>query len=231
MISQGLEGFLNWLRETEQQLHMAEQWEQEANDATQDILHRLELGELAAEDAGRLALKLREVRQKRREAKDLLDQAGPVADWLESRRAVVKELEQLLGGVRKAERRSRDRIYTPKTNILEENGTWNGCRQNASRDPDTIWRAAKRVLMTAWKTVIAKSLTTLLTGWEPSRTCAPSMTWTASANWPRRTGRGGAWCCRRAITLRRPPPGKRAGRQNNQKGGRPRHGSCRDSDG
>ena len=126
MISQGLEGFLNWLRETEQQLHMAEQWEQEANDATQDILHRLELGELAAEDAGRLALKLREVRQKRREAKDLLDQAGPVADWLESHRAVVKELEQLLGGVRKAERRSRDRIYTPKTNILEENGTWNG---------------------------------------------------------------------------------------------------------
>ena len=123
MISQGLEGFLNWLRETEQQLHMAEQWEQEANDATQDILHRLEL---AAEDAGRLALKLREVRQKRREAKDLLDQAGPVADWLESRRAVVKELEQLLGGVRKAERRSRDRIYTPKTNILEEDGTWNG---------------------------------------------------------------------------------------------------------
>ena len=87
MISQGLEGFLNWLRETEQQLHMAEQWEQEANDATQDILHRLELGELAAEDAGRLALKLREVRQKCREAKDLLDQAGPVADWLESRRA------------------------------------------------------------------------------------------------------------------------------------------------
>ena len=84
------------------------------------------LGELAAEDAGRLALKLREVRQKRREAKDLLDQAGPVADWLESRRAVVKELEQLLGGVRKAERRSRDRIYTPKTNILEEDGTWNG---------------------------------------------------------------------------------------------------------
>lgn len=49
-----------------------------------------------------------------------------MADWLESRRAVVKELEQLLGGVRKAERRSRDRIYTPKTNILEEDGTWNG---------------------------------------------------------------------------------------------------------
>lgn len=33
------------------------------------------------------------------------------------------------------------------------------------------------------------------------------------------------------TALRRLPPGKRAGRQNNQKGGRPRHGSCRDSDG
>ena len=41
MISQGLEDFLTYLRETEQQMHMAAQSEQEANDATQDILHRL----------------------------------------------------------------------------------------------------------------------------------------------------------------------------------------------
>ena len=38
MISQGLEDFLTYLRETEQQMHMAAQSEQEANDATQDIL-------------------------------------------------------------------------------------------------------------------------------------------------------------------------------------------------
>ena len=68
MISQGLENFLDYLRATEQQLHIAEQSEQEANDATQDILHRLEL---------------------------------------------------LLGEVRKQERRAKDRIYTPKTSILE----------------------------------------------------------------------------------------------------------------
>ena len=120
MISQGLEGFLNWLRETEQQLHMAEQWEQEANDATQDILHRLELVELKPEEAGQLAIKLRDVRRSRREAKDQMAQAAPIVAWLEEHRPVVKELERLLGEVRKQERRARDRIYTPKSNILEE---------------------------------------------------------------------------------------------------------------
>ena len=67
-----------------------------------------------------LAFKLREVRQHRREAKDQMDQAAPVVAWLEDHRPVVKELERLLGEVRKQERRARDRIYTPKTNILEE---------------------------------------------------------------------------------------------------------------
>ena len=56
----------------------------------------------------------------KREAKDQTDQAAPVVAWLEDHRPVVKELERLLGEVRKQERRARDRIYTPKTSILEE---------------------------------------------------------------------------------------------------------------
>ena len=119
MISQGLEEFLDYLRETEQLFHIAEQSEQEANDATQDILHRLELVELDCNIACDLAFKLREVRQRRREAKDQMDQAAPVVAWLEDHRPVVKELERLLGEVRKQERRAKDRIYTPKTSILE----------------------------------------------------------------------------------------------------------------
>lgn len=106
-------------RATEQLLHIAEQSEQEANAATQDILHRLELVELDCNIACDLAFKLREVRQRRREAKDQMDQAAPVVAWLEDHRPVVKELERLLGEVRKQERRAKDRIYTPKTSILE----------------------------------------------------------------------------------------------------------------
>ena len=120
MISHGLEDFLDYLRETEQLLHMAEQAEQEANDATQDILHRLELVELEPEEAGQLAIRLRDVRRSRREAKDQMAQAAPIVAWLEDHRPVVKELERLLGDVRKQERRARDRIYTPRTSILEE---------------------------------------------------------------------------------------------------------------
>lgn len=63
MISQGLEDFLTYLRETEQQMHMAAQSEQEANDATQDILHRLELCDIDGETAETLALKLQAVRR------------------------------------------------------------------------------------------------------------------------------------------------------------------------
>ena len=119
-ISLGIESFLDYLRETERELHIAEQTEQAANDATQDILHRLELCELEDVDAERLAYKLQEGRRQRREAKDRIDQTAPVAAWLEERRIVVKELERLLGEVRKQERRANDRIYTPKTKVLEE---------------------------------------------------------------------------------------------------------------
>lgn len=120
MISQGLEDFLIYLRETEQQMHMAAQSEQEANDATQDILHRLELCDIDGETAETLALKLQAVRRQRRKAKDVLDQAILISEWMESHRPMVKELERLLGEVRKQERKSQNRIYTPRTSILEE---------------------------------------------------------------------------------------------------------------
>ena len=92
-ISLGIESFLDYLRETERELHIAEQTEQAANDATQDILHRLELCELEDVDAERLAYKLQEVRRQRREAKDRIDQTAPVAAWLE-KKAVLDRLQQ-----------------------------------------------------------------------------------------------------------------------------------------
>lgn len=111
---------MTYLRETEQQMHMAAQSEQEANDATQDILHRLELCDIDGETAETLALKLQAVRRQRRKAKDVLDQAILISEWMESHRPMVKELERLLGEVRKQERKSQNRIYTPRTGILEE---------------------------------------------------------------------------------------------------------------
>ena len=114
MTSQGIEGFLSYLRETEKRYHMAELDEQEANDETQDILHSLELQDHDYLDFARLSKELRGVRQKRRAAKDTMSETAPVLDWIDANRSTIKSLERLLGDVRKAEKNTENRIYTPK---------------------------------------------------------------------------------------------------------------------
>lgn len=118
--SKGLESFLAFLRETTERHRMAEADRAEAEAATQDLLHALELGDDKAPGRARLGLKIREVRRQRRTAKDIAEQTRPVVDWVEQNRTVIKGLERLLGDVRKQERRSEGRSYAPRTHILED---------------------------------------------------------------------------------------------------------------
>lgn len=120
MVSHGIKIFLNYLRETEQQFCMAEQTEQEANDATQDILHWFELYDFRGLEAVKMAHKLREIRHQRREAKDLEYVTSPLIEWINGNQSIVKGLERVLGEVRKRERKTENRTYTPKTSILQE---------------------------------------------------------------------------------------------------------------
>lgn len=66
--SKGLESFLAFLRETTERHRMAEADRAEAEAATQDLLHALELGDDKAPGRARLGLKIREVRRQRRTA-------------------------------------------------------------------------------------------------------------------------------------------------------------------
>ena len=118
--SKALDAFLTFLREAERQLHMATAAEMEAYAQTNDILHSVELEDQDEEDCLTLVYTLKAVRKNRREAKDLSAVLTPVAEWLDGNRATVKELEKLLGEVRKAQRSAESRIYTPRTNILEK---------------------------------------------------------------------------------------------------------------
>lgn len=118
-ISQGVEYFLEYIRQTEQLYHISIANEQEANDATQDLLHSLELEEHDYHSSARIARKLKEVRQTRRAAKDLTLKTQVVVNWIDENRKTIKTLEQLLGEVRKAERNTENRIYTPKTSVIE----------------------------------------------------------------------------------------------------------------
>lgn len=120
-VSKGLEEFLKYIRDTEQLHRISIANEQQANDETQDILHSLELGEHSYHDQANLAAKLREVRKNRRAAKDLITQTTPIVEWVEHNRGIIKGLEQVLGKVRKEEKNADGRIYTPKTNIADDN--------------------------------------------------------------------------------------------------------------
>lgn len=112
--SNGIEVFLTFLRETEQQYHMDAADEQEANDATQDLLHFIELEDHDHEEYARLSEELKVVRKQRRKAKDTMSETAPILNWMDANRPVIKSLEKLLGDVRKAEKNTAGRIYTPR---------------------------------------------------------------------------------------------------------------------
>lgn len=114
MTSENIDIFLSFLRECEQKYHIAEADEQEANNLTQDILHSLELEEHDYHEYARLSKELKEVRQKRRNAMDLQSVMTPILIWMDTNKTTVKSLEKLLGEVRKAERNTENRIYTPR---------------------------------------------------------------------------------------------------------------------
>lgn len=118
--SEPIEGFLNFIRDAQEAYNIAGLSEKEADEETQDILHSLELDENSYHDCARLALALAKVRQERRTAKDIRLRLQPVIDWAGQNTKMIKNLEQLLGVVRKAEKNLDCRFYKPKTNIVEK---------------------------------------------------------------------------------------------------------------
>ena len=112
-----VEQFLAFLRETAESRKIAEQEEADANDATQDILHRLELCDDHYRETARLAKVLREVRRKRRAAKDAGERAAVIASWAEDNLPAVHRLERALGELRRLEKRNEQTFYNPRTHI------------------------------------------------------------------------------------------------------------------
>lgn len=114
-VSKPIEDFLEYLREAEQQYHMAEAEEIESNAETQDILHSIELEDHDYHGYAKRAKELKDIRKRRREAKDTMYKIASIVEWADTNGPVIKSLEQLLGNVRKAERNCENRIYTART--------------------------------------------------------------------------------------------------------------------
>lgn len=117
--SEYIETFLNFLREASMQAQQSMEDEKEADSQTQDILHRLELYEDSYRDTAQLGKLLRQVRRDRRKAKEAYERTSPIADWCQENKAFVKCLERLLGAVRKAEERQQNRLWMPRTDVLD----------------------------------------------------------------------------------------------------------------
>lgn len=118
--SEKLDEFLSFLRECSQEYTVASMAETEMNDETQDLLHCLELNDNKYHDLARISKALAIVRQGRREAKDKEMILEPIAEWTQQNGRTIKELERLLGAVRKAERNTEGRIYAPRTDIVDK---------------------------------------------------------------------------------------------------------------
>ena len=118
--SETLSNFLEYLRDTRQLYNMAMQDEKDSDDATQDLLHSLEIDGGSYHEIAKLSKVLRKVRIQRRMAKDKIIRIEPIAKWVDDNPTIIKGLERLLGEVRKAERSLENRMYHPKTDIIEK---------------------------------------------------------------------------------------------------------------
>lgn len=118
--SESISEFLKFMRTVHQEYNIATSQEADAEQATQDLLHRLELGEDGATEMVKIAVALRKIRRERRMAKDISICLKPLIDWLPANGTTLRSLERLLGEVRKAEKSTENREYRNKTSIIKE---------------------------------------------------------------------------------------------------------------
>jgi len=90
---------------------------EETQKESQDLLHILELESLDEQHKLKLVELLEKSRLERRTAKDILEITNPVVEFLADQKSqtFINGLKQLLGQVRKMEKRMDNRIYTMKS--------------------------------------------------------------------------------------------------------------------
>ena len=118
--SDNIEIFLEFLRQAKREYQIAITEEREKDAASQDLDHCLELNNNSYHDMAKIAKTITQVRRERRQAKDRQQVLKPVTDWMYQNARVIKNLEELLGAVRRAGKALEGRTYTQKTDILKE---------------------------------------------------------------------------------------------------------------
>ena len=118
--SNQINAFLKFCRSCQELNRIAASNETDLDNKTQDILHNIELNDNYPDDYVLQGLALREIRKRRREAKDIQRIMTPIVQWTDQNQKTINELERLLGAVRKAEKSTTGRTYMNRTNVLEK---------------------------------------------------------------------------------------------------------------
>lgn len=121
--SEQIEAFMGLIREAKARYEMAQGDETRSDKETQDILHWLESNEVPPvdDDGAMLILSvIGMIRRERRAAKNTAIVMQPVAEWAKTHKSTMESLKQLLGDVRRAERRAGNTHYTDRTDIMAQ---------------------------------------------------------------------------------------------------------------
>ncbi len=118
--SEEIEGFLNFLKEAQIKYGEAIDAEAEADAATQDILHNLEICDHTYDELAVLSQGLDKVRNERRNAKDTKEQLQFICNWTDEHRKAFRALEKVLSNLKGYEKAVKTRTYTERTNIIKE---------------------------------------------------------------------------------------------------------------
>ena len=121
-LSDQISEFLKLLEQIEKDFEWAIQAEAQDENLTQDYLHQLELLPFSYHDRAKTAEKLKDCRIHRRAMKDTIAITAPIVDFARSEKGkvLISNLQQVLGKVRKEERRLEERTYTPKVLSKED---------------------------------------------------------------------------------------------------------------
>ena len=118
--SSQIKQFLDFIRSVETTSRLSDEDRTMYDGQIQDILHFLELNEVPYLDRKKLTDLLPDIRRSRRIAKDTMATLAPLVRWMADHKKAIRDLEQVLGSVRKEEDRQQNRAYSYRTDIVQK---------------------------------------------------------------------------------------------------------------
>lgn len=110
--SETLAAFLNMIVESREAHAFAYTQVGTQDKLTQDLLHELELGKY--ETRRKTATTLANCRKERRYYKDIVEETELLCDWAEEFQTALRQLQEVLGKMRKVEKYHENRTYSPR---------------------------------------------------------------------------------------------------------------------